>query len=204
VYYFNDYVDLLLPPSQLSVKQPIHTVDFRTLIRLNQLGGRGCTTLLYTPSAPLSQFVLKGIDFATFFNSYESGHIREEVKIFYRSMELVSNMPRHPNIMAPVQTLVTANLAMIGHLCVVVSIHSSQMEALLVISRRATNPANEYHYRIRLNAAAITHTHFVAHTYHIDIKPDNFLLDTDSNLVLIDWEQCDASIATAALEIDGT
>lgn len=31
---FNGYVDFLLPPSQLSVKQPIDTVDFKSLIRL--------------------------------------------------------------------------------------------------------------------------------------------------------------------------
>ncbi len=53
-------------------------------------------------------------------------------------------------------------------------------------------------------AAAIAHTHFVAHTYHMDIKPGNFLLDADSSLVLIDWEQSDAPITTAAPEIDGT
>lgn len=35
-------------------------------------------------------------------------------------------------------------------------------------------------------AAAVAHTHLVAHTYHMDIKPGNFLLDEESNLVLID------------------
>lgn len=82
------------------------TVDFKSLLRLNQLGGRGCTTLVHTPSDPSSQFVFKAIDFRTFLYKYESGHIQEEVKIYYHSMELVSNMPRHPNIMAPAQTLV--------------------------------------------------------------------------------------------------
>ncbi|KAI9748037.1 MAG: hypothetical protein M4579_007326 [Chaenotheca gracillima] len=139
---FNDYIDLLLPPSQLSVKQPMDTVDFKSLIRLNQLGGRGCTTPVFTPSDPLSQFVFKGIDFRTFLNSYESGHIHEEVKIYYRSTELT--------------------------------------------------------------AAAVAHTHFVAHTYHMDIKPRNLLLDADLNLVLIDWEQSDAPVTTAAPEIDST
>ncbi len=41
-------------------------------------------------------------------------------------------------------------------------------------------------------AAAIAHTHFVAHTYHMDVKPGNSLLDADFNLVetfvLIDRE----------------
>lgn len=53
-------------------------------------------------------------------------------------------------------------------------------------------------------AAAIAHTHLVAHTYHMDIKPGNFLLDEDSNLVLIDWEQSGAPVTTAAPEVDGT
>ncbi|WEW59251.1 hypothetical protein PRK78_004720 [Emydomyces testavorans] len=38
----------------------------------------------------------------------------------------------------------------------------------------------------------------------MDIKPGNFLLDADFNLVLIDWEQSDAPVTTAAPEIDGT
>ncbi|KFY73303.1 hypothetical protein V499_06596 [Pseudogymnoascus sp. VKM F-103] len=38
----------------------------------------------------------------------------------------------------------------------------------------------------------------------MDIKPGNFLLDEESNLVLINWEQSDAPVTTAALEIDGT
>lgn len=53
-------------------------------------------------------------------------------------------------------------------------------------------------------AAAIVHTHFVAHTYHMDIKPGNFLIDADDTLVLIDWKQSDAPITTAAPEVDGT
>ncbi|KFY00531.1 hypothetical protein O988_03271 [Pseudogymnoascus sp. VKM F-3808] len=104
---FNDYVDLLLRADQLSVKQPMNTVDFRSLVRQNQLGGRGCTTLAHVPSNPQTKFVFKGVDFRTFLFSYESGHIQEEVKIFYRSTELVCNLPPHPNIMAPTQTLVS-------------------------------------------------------------------------------------------------
>lgn len=207
---FNDYVDLLLPHSRLSVKQPMDTVDFKSLIRLNQLGGRGCTTLVHTLSEPQSKYVFKGIDFRTFLNSYETGHIQEEVKIYYRSTELVRNMPRHPNIMAPAQVLVTickhgddrpfvcgslypflpnGNLA--GH---IEKNHESGER--IPLSNKA-----QWCYQM---AAAVAHTHFVAHTYHMDIKPGNFLLDADSSLVLIDWEQSDAPVTTAAPEIDGT
>jgi hypothetical protein len=176
---FNDYVDLLLPPSQLSVKQPMDTVDFKSLIQLNQLGGRGCTSLVHTPSDPLSQFVFKGIDFRTFLNSYESGHMQEEVKIYNRSTELVSNMPRHPNIMAPAQTLVTIckhgddrpfvcgslypflpNGSLAGHIE-----KNNESGERIPLSRKA-----QWCYQM---AAAVAHTHFVAHTYHMDIKPGN-------------------------------
>lgn len=98
---FNKYADLLLPQDQLLVKQPTNTVDFKDLVRQHQLGGRGCTTLAHMPSSPQTKYVFKGIDFGTFLFGYESGHIREEVKIFYRSMELVCNMPPHPNVMSP-------------------------------------------------------------------------------------------------------
>jgi hypothetical protein len=189
---FNDYVNLLLPPSQLSVKQPIDTVDFKNLIQLNQLGGKGCTTLVYTPSDPLSQFVFKGIDFRTFLNSYKSEHIQKEVKIYYRSTELVSNMPRHPNVIAPAQTLVIICKPGDDRPFVCGSLYPFLPNGSLAGHIKKNNESGR---RIPLSCkaqwcykmvAAIAHTHFVAHTYHINIKPRNFLLNADSSLVLID------------------
>ena len=207
---FNRYVDLLLPPSQLRLKQAMDTVGFKCLTRLNQLGGRGCTTLVHTASDPKSLFVFKGIDFRTFLNDYESGHIREEVKIYYRSTELVGNMPCHPNIMSPAQTLVIICKPGDDRPVVCGSLHPFLPNGTLASHIEKNKKSGE---RIPLSrkalwcyqmAAAIAHTHFVAHTYHMDIKPGNFLLDADSHLVLIDWEQSDAPITTAAPEVDGT
>jgi serine/threonine protein kinase len=186
------------------------TVDFKSVIRLNQLGGRGCTTLVYTLADPLSQFVFKGIDFRTFLNGYESGHIREEMKIYYRSTELVSNMPRHPNVMAPAQTLVTICKPGDDRPFVCGSLYPFLLNGNLASYIEKNNESGkrippsckaQWCYQM---AAAIAHTHFVAHTYHMDIKPGNFLLDPDYSLVLIDWEQSDAPITTAAPEIDST
>ena len=207
---FNDYVDLLLPPSQLSVKQPVDTVDFKRLIRLHQLGGRGCSTLVHTVSDPRSQLVFKGIDFRTFLSNYESGHIQEEIKIYYRSTELVMNMPPHPNIMPPAQTLVTIGRPGDDGPVVCGSLYPFLPNGTLASHIEKNNGSGE---RIPLSrkalwsyemAAAIAHTHFVAHTYHMDIKPGNFLLDANFQLVLIDWEQSDAPITTVAPEVDGT
>ena len=208
---FNDFVDLLLPPSQLSVKHPMETVDFTSLTRLGQLGGRGCSTLVHTVSDPTSQFVFKGIDFRTFLYLYESGHIREEVKIYYRSMELINNiMPPHPNIMVPAHSLVTICKSGDDRSVVCGTLHAFLPNGDLGSHIEKNNDSGT---RIPLSrkalwcyqmAAAIAHTHFVAHTYHMDVKPGNFLLDADLHLVLIDWEQSDAPIITAAPEIDGT
>ncbi|KAI9715013.1 MAG: hypothetical protein M1812_006227 [Candelaria pacifica] len=51
---------------------------------------------------------------------------------------------------------------------------------------------------------AIAHTHRVMHTFHMDIKPGNFIVDDEENLLLIDWEQSGAPATTLAPEADGT
>ena len=104
---FTDYIKLLLPLNELSVQDPIETVGFKTLARHHQLGGRGCTSLVYRTSDPKFKLFFKGIDFRTFLNTHESGFAQEEVMIFKRSTKLVSNMPGHPNILSPPRTLVT-------------------------------------------------------------------------------------------------
>lgn len=53
-------------------------------------------------------------------------------------------------------------------------------------------------------ALAISHTHFTAHTFHMDIKPANFVLDANKDLILIDWEQSGAPLYTLAPEADGS
>ncbi|OBT74015.1 hypothetical protein VF21_06021 [Pseudogymnoascus sp. 05NY08] len=77
---FNKYVDFLLPQDQLSVKQPMGTVDFKSLIRKNQLGGRGCTTLVHMPSSPQTKFVFKGIDFSPFCLATKAGIFERKSK----------------------------------------------------------------------------------------------------------------------------
>lgn len=66
---FDDYLKLLLPADQLSLQQSLDSIDFQKLIRKQQLGGRGCTTLINPKLDHETQFVFKGIDFRTFLNS---------------------------------------------------------------------------------------------------------------------------------------
>ena len=119
-------------------------------------------------------------------------------------------MPRHPNIMSPTQTLVTICKQDDDRPFVCDSLYPFTPNGTLASN---IEQSNQYGRQIPLPqkaqwcyqmAAAVEHTHLVAHTYHMDIKPGNFLLDEDSNLVLIDWEQSNAPATTAAPEIDGT
>ena len=38
-------------------------------------------------------------------------------------------------------------------------------------------------------ASAVAYTYIVARIFHMDIKPANFLVNANRNLILIDWEQ---------------
>lgn len=162
---------------------------------------------MHAVSDPRSRFVFKGIDFRTFPYLYESGHIQEEVKTYYRSMELFSNMPPHFNIMAPTHSLVTIYKPRNDRPVVYSTLHALLSNGNLSKHIEKNTESRE---RISLSlwcyqmAAAIAHINFVAHTYHMGIKPGDFLLDVNLHLVLIDWEQSDALITTAAPEIDST
>lgn len=118
-------------------------------------------------------------------------------------------MQRHPNIMTPTQTLVTICKPSDDRPFVCGSLYPFIQNGSLASKIEQSNESSgrmplsckaQWCYQM---AAAVAHTHFVAHTYHMDIKPGNFLLDGDSNLVLIDWEQSDAPITTAAPKING-
>ncbi|CAG8972765.1 hypothetical protein HYALB_00006857 [Hymenoscyphus albidus] len=114
-------------------------------------------------------------------------------------------MPPHPNIMKPAQILVTVSKSSDDKPVVCGTLYpflqngtlASYIQMNVESSQRIPLPQKaQWCYEM---ASAIAHTHLVAHTYHMDIKPGNFLLDDNNNL-----EQNDAPVTTAAPEIDGT
>lgn len=207
---FDSYLESLWPADRLCLQQPTDAIDFSRLVRLNPLGGRGCSTLVINDSEPQSHFVFKGIDFRTYVYGYESGLIMEDVKTFYHSVQLIDKMPRHPNIKLPAPTLVTIRRATDNIDVVCGTLEPFSPNGTLADKIETSNadgrriPLRQKALWCRQMAAAVAHTHLVVHTYHMDIKPGNFLVDLNNNLVLIDWEQNDAPMTTAAPEIDGT
>ncbi|KAI8174703.1 Serine/threonine-protein kinase Nek2 [Colletotrichum sp. SAR 10_66] len=123
------------------------------------------------------------------------------------SNNLLRNMPKHPNVLPAPSKLVTYG-NQDGVVCGTLQPFyeggdvGSRIEKSNIL--RARIPLTTKVRWCTDMAAAVAHTHRQAKTYHMDIKPGNFLIDQDGNLVLGDWEQTDAPTTTIAPEADGT
>ncbi|KAK4203555.1 hypothetical protein QBC40DRAFT_274512 [Triangularia verruculosa] len=198
-----------------ALKTTYTIVDFTNLARFEQLGGKGCATGVRPRDEPhKGLFVFKGMDFRTFLAHTDDedggdGTIRYLIRCWQHADKLLLRIPPHPNIMPPPTTFVT--------------IRFGNNPPVVCGSLQPFYPGGDVSERLRESkrkgerlpldlkahwcanmAAAIAHVHRIAHTYHMDIKPGNFIIDRNSDLVLCDWEQSDAPPTTLAPEADGT
>lgn len=214
---FEDYIEQLRPLHQvlneeipLDAYETFDTVDIPSLEYHNTLGGRGDTILVNLIPDPDSLLVFKGLDFVKYLQD-PSGfhHWRDQC---YHEIRMIRSLPPHPNIIPPATTYVTATEmseeAQQAFICGTLRPYIKP----LTLDHQIRNH-NEIGKRIPLAAkarwcfqlaSAIAHTHHVAHTYHMDIKPTNVLLDDNRDMLLIDWEQSGAPKCTIAPEADGS
>ncbi|KAH9204981.1 hypothetical protein DL95DRAFT_439266 [Leptodontidium sp. 2 PMI_412] len=213
---FTQYLDLLrnIQPSDLVARDHSpRIVHISEVVLLEAMGGRGCCKRVRVQAGPRepSIFVFKGIDFQTYLQLHDDDDefARTMVETWRRSSKLIADMPPHPNIQSPPKILV--------------SVRSSDDDSVLVdhIStffargdlRTVIAAANSTGTQISQQQKAkwchqmylaIAHTHRVMHTFHMDIKIGNFIVDDEESLLLIDWEQRGAPATTLAPEADGT
>ncbi|KAI4170646.1 MAG: hypothetical protein LQ348_007076 [Seirophora lacunosa] len=208
---YNQYTASLLPVRSLfrgeeAKLQERITVDYSSLVPIRHLGGRGRTALV-TSSEML--YVFKGVDFGTFLESPTDFTPQREV--CYHEIRTMSLLPPHPNIMPPPNTLVTAkNITDDRQDLVCGALYPFMSHGTIddqIESAKATGirlpPICKATWCFQM-ASAIAYTHFTGHTFHMDIKLSNFLLETNRNLLLIDWEQSGAALHTLAPEADGS
>ncbi|KAK3393275.1 hypothetical protein B0H63DRAFT_530964 [Podospora didyma] len=154
-------------------------MDLANLIRYEQLGGRGCTT--------------PGTDFRTaLHHSDDEGDntIRNLIRSWREEYNTLQNLPPHHNILPPPRTLVTIQWPDQSAKPNVCGALFPFYPGGSVASR--IEESNEEGIRISLE------------TYHMDIKPGNFIADERDRLILCDWEQNDAPATTIAPEADET
>ncbi|KPM35003.1 hypothetical protein AK830_g11562 [Neonectria ditissima] len=188
------------------------SVDFATLIRYQQLGGRGCATRVRLPTGEYSVF--KGVDFRTalqYSDDEDDKMIRNLISNWRREYNNLQRLPRHPNILPPPTMPVTiqwpdqsAQKVFCGGLFpyfpggdAASRIEDSNKKGIRI-------PLDVKAHWCANMVTAVFHTHRVAKTYHKDIKPGNFVANASDDLILCDWEQHDAPATTLAPEADGT
>ncbi|KAL7901861.1 kinase-like domain-containing protein [Trichoderma sp. SZMC 28014] len=212
---FDQYLTLLrdIQPSDLVAQgHSPRILDISEIVLLEALGGRGCSKRVqFQDTGKLSTLVFKGIDFQTYLQLHDDDDefARTMVDVWRRSSKLIANMPRHPNIQSPPLNLVSVrdsnqNPVLVGHLSTYFAGGDLGNAIEAANARESQISLQQKAKWCHQMCLAITHTHRVTHTFHMDIKPGNFIIDDEGNLILIDWEQSGAPATTLAPEADGT
>lgn len=212
---FHQYLELLrnICPGDLVAQDEPPVVDISEVFLLEALGGRGCCkrVQVQTGSGEPSTFVFKGVDFQTYLQLHDDDDefVRTTVETWRRSSKLIVDAPPHRNIQPPPKILVSARgldgeSVLMGHL----STFFARGDLGTVIAA-ATSTGTQISLQQKAEwclqmSLAIAHTHRAMHTFHMDIKAGNFVVDEEENLLLIDWEQSGAPATTLAPEADGT
>lgn len=211
---YDQYMTSLLPVSNSfkcgDVQLQVHdTIDFSRLAQIRHLGGRGRSVVVRRSSCSESLEVFKGVNFGTLLES--PSDFQHQMEACYHEIRTISLLQEHPHITAPPKTFVTvtrlgndqrafvcgALYPFMEHGTLDDQIqHMAAVEARLPLLEKA-----KWCFQM---ASAITHTNFIAHTFHMDIKPANFLLNTHKDLLLIDGEQSGVALYTLAPEADGS
>lgn len=211
-----DYLEQLLPLAKalyeelpLEAYETFLTVDISNLIYYGAFAGRGDSKLvrLQTHSELL---VFKGLDLAEYLISgTDFQYWRDNC---YREIRTIRSLSPHPNIIFPATMFVTAAAISEephqGLVCGTLypymtngNLNDQVKKAMNANSRLVLAEKAKWCYQM---VSAIAHTHRSSQTYHQDIKPSNFLMDDNRDLVLIGWEQNGASRCTIAPEADGS
>ena len=210
---YRQYLSALLPADLVvkdAAQRSLKYIDHREFAIVYRLPGRGTVAVVRRASTPESKslYVLKGIDFGDFLTSQnEFIHHRD---VFYHAIQILCSMPPHPNIVSPPRIIaVTGNPEDEGRPLVCGTLYPFMARGTLD-DQIMRCKKNEGHLRLGEKARfclqmslAIAHTHHTAHTYHMDIKPANVLVDDQGNTILIDWEQSGAPLYTLAPEANG-
>ena len=209
---YNDYVGSLRPAGSLAGSDAAEAlVDNASLVRMDRLGGRGTATLVHESGNLESSYVFKGIEYIDFLTLSESFAPRRDM--FYHEVRALQSLPEHPNILPAPEKFVTVRKIGGRDDCEFIC---GMLLPFLGDGRTLDDEVKESNIfgtplALQKKAlwccemtAAVAHTHLVAHTFHMDIKPTNLVVNNSHSLVLVDWEQHRAPKCTIAPEADGT
>lgn len=219
---YEDYLEQLLPLAEalyeeipLDAYETFRTVDISDLTYYGGVEGRGDNKLVRLQSDVCLEsdpelFVFKGLDLAKYLITGSDFHYCRDR--CYHEIRTIRSLRPHPNIVFPAPIFVTAaeiseepNQAFVsGTLYPHMTngnLNDQVKRAISANYRLVMAEKAKWCYQM---VSAIAHTHRISETYHQDIRPSNFLIDDNRDLVLIDWEQSGAPRCTLAPEADGS
>ncbi|UKZ48157.1 hypothetical protein TrVGV298_002393 [Trichoderma virens] len=218
---FRDYLASLLPATSFKdtliraahIAEP-HYIPLESLQFSDMLGGRGGTTVTrFRDQKDGGLYVYKGLSFRLFLEG--EADYKSERDTFYRELEVIYSLPRHPNILLPPSSLVTTGSPQSASHDVTEKDHVICGALYPFLQRQSLqeiiSQSNENRTRLPLVAKAkwacqISSAMAMVHSsgqYHMDLKPSNMLLNNDDDVVVIDWEQSGASPFFLAPEANG-
>lgn len=105
---------------------------------------------------------------------------------FYRTIKTVSLMPPHPNIQPPPRAVAVAGhwedqgqALLCGTLSPFMECGTLDDQVTRCKSNRRRIGLQDKAFWCFQLSSALAHTHHVGHTYHMDIKPTNIIVDDD-------------------------
>ena len=212
---YNQYIRSLLPvtrrfPNGQKADHAYDTVDYSSLVHISHPGGRGRVAVVHSKSNPDALYVFKGADFGAFLEG-STKYFEHRKDDCYHEIRITTSVPHHPNIVSPPSIFVTVRSIENDQEDLVCGTLYPYLENGTIDDQIQNAKAAGKHLGLVEKArwcfqmsSAIAHTHHKALTYHMDIKPTNFLVDNKRDLILIDWEQGGAPLCTLAPEADGT
>ncbi|KAK2010951.1 phosphotransferase enzyme family protein [Colletotrichum eremochloae] len=202
---FDKFVSLLSKDEQPASFETVDMADLTTVRFLPGKTGARIVTKKSSGANPSAKFVFKGMDFERYMK--DGANFREhQEKTLLHEIRTLHSLPAHPNIMPCPRALVVVRGGdgrdrICGFLQP--AMEKDSMDEQVMRANRAGRripPALKAKWCHQM-ALAIRHTHRVAGTFHMDLKPGNILVDDDDNLRLIDWEQSGFSMFTHPPEV---
>lgn len=211
---YEDYLQQLRPLKQV-LSEPVpkdaykdlHTISIEELIYYGGFAGRGNTKLVGLRSNQSPDWVFKGLDFVKYLMTGSDFQDRRDA--CYHEIRTILTLPSYPTIISKNMVFVrAAERSLEPGICG--ALYPYMKDGTL---KDEVNRATKFNIRLELAekakwcsqmTSAILHTHYLAQTYHMDVRPSKFLIDDKRDIILIDWEQSGASRCTIAPEADGS
>ena len=154
-------------------------------------GGRGSTAVVRSYLSPEVLYVIKGVAFGTI--SENRTAFLPPRDVCYHEIWTISSLPKYPSIIPPLNTFVTVSKigdSQQAFICCTLYLfmeHSTLDDQVQAAdATRARLPlTNKAAWCLQM-FLAVSHVHCTAHSFHMDINPANFLLNSHKDLVLVD------------------